>query len=295
MTLPNVHIIGVQKAATTSLFYWLGQHTDIYAPLSAKDYPIFASDAIWDKGLDNYAGLFRNSNKEKIVLAGSVHTLKFSHARERLKQAFPESKLIVVLRDPVDRLLSAYNYRVKFGVEALGFEEALNQEELRAVSESFEDRAGGAYVTHGFYHQQLVALLKLYNTMDIKLVWFEDLSENPANTVNEIFKFLGVKPDESINFDKKNVTGKTKNKLMSNLIFGENKFRQWLVKTIISKIIPLEQRSKIRHWISEKNTSHSPPPEVKGFDRKSLIPLFINDIQALEGLTKRDLSAWKKE
>ncbi len=50
MNLPNTHIIGVQKAATTSLHHWLGQHPDIYAPLAAKDYPFFANDQLWKKG-----------------------------------------------------------------------------------------------------------------------------------------------------------------------------------------------------------------------------------------------------
>ena len=292
--LPNVHIIGAQKAATTSLFHWLGQHEDIYAPLSAKDYPVFASDNVWVKGLDDYAKLFKNRAKQKIVLAGSVHTLKFNHARKRLYETFPDARIIVVLRDPTDRLLSAYNYRFKAGVEPLEFSEALKQEQDRAYKGSFEDRAGGAYVSHGLYYKQLKSLMELYSSRQIKIVWFEEIEKNPELVVSDIFSFLGVDKKANFKFDKKNVTGKIRVQWFFDLCFNDNKLKRWLVRVVISKMISLEMRTKLRHWLKEKNTMHVNSVKPYGFDRKEIIPLFIKDIELLERLTGRDLNKWKR-
>ncbi len=292
MTFPNVHIIGVQKAATTSLFYWLGQHKDIYAPLSAKDYPIFSDDRLWEKGLDDYTKLFSDREKQRVILAGSVHTLKFDYAGRRLFDVFPDSKLIVVLRDPVDRLLSAYNYRSKAGVEPFEFTKALSQEKLRSKCSSFEDRSGGAYVEHGFYCSQLKKILKYFPSNQLKIVWFEDIINTPEVVVKDIFQFLNVESDCQILFKKKNVTGKIRNQWFFNLCFGQNKLRKWLVENILGKAISLEKRTKIRHWLKEKNTSHSKKIDPIGFSRTELISIYREDIKCLESLTGRDLTSW---
>ncbi len=294
MTLPNTHIIGVQKAATTSLHYWLSQHPDIYAPLAGKDYPFFADNQHWEEGLDTYAKLFSKRANEKITLAGSVHTLAFPHAQKRLYKTFKYSKLIIVLRDPVARLLSAYNYRVKAGAESLSFAEAMAQEDIRLKGDSFEDRSDGAYLTHGFYHKQLTNLLNLFPLEQIKIVFFEDIVREPQTVLKDIFEFLGVNSTYNPILKKKNTTGTVRNQWFFNLCFSDNKMRQWLVKKILGKIIPIEQRTKLRHWLKEINTSPSRPIFPIGFCKKELVNEYMEDMEALEKLTGRDLSTWKQ-
>lgn len=294
MISPNTHIIGVQKAATTSLFYWLGQHEEVYAPLAAKDYPFFADNKLWEQGVDNYLKLFSKAGKQKIILAGSVHTLKFSYARKRLHQIYPDATLIVVLRDPIDRLVSAYNYRAKTGAEQLDFTEALQQEVARSTGPLFEDNAGGAYIEHGFYCKQLKELMKLFAPERIKILWFEEIVATPTLVLRDLFQFLGIDADFEPDLKKKNVTGQIRNQWLFNLCFGDSTLRHWAVNHFFGKIVSLEKRSQIRHWLKEINTVHTPSDIPTGFCREELVNVFIKDIECLELLTDRDLTAWKR-
>ena len=192
MDLPNTHIIGVQKAATTSIFHWLSQHSEVFAPLAAKDYPVFSDDRRWNEGVEEYSKLFKGYSGQKIILAGSVHTFRFTYALERLYSLFPESKLILVLRDPVERLLSAYNYRVKCGAENLSFQDALKQESKRLNSPIFEEMTDGGYIENGYYYKYLTGLYNIFPRRQIKILWYEDVQHDTDGVMRSLFQFLSI-------------------------------------------------------------------------------------------------------
>lgn len=293
MNLPNTFIIGVQKSATTSLYYWLGQHPCIYAPVSAKDYPVFANNERWEQGLDNYSLLFEGASNEKIIMAGSVHTLRFPHSRQRLHDTFPDAKLIVSLRDPVDRVLSAYSYLAKTGVEPLGFLDALDAEKIRGSEACFQDLAERAYVEHGRYCEQLSDLFEKYGQEQVKVVLYDDIKDDPNRMIKDIFRFLGVDSNISVSFDRKNVTGRVRNQWLFDSCFGDSRIRKWLMRYGGHRI-PIEFRTKLRHWLKEVNTIDAAPQIPAGFDRDSLLQHFDQDILCLEDLLGRDLSSWRK-
>ena len=134
----------------------------------------------------------------------------------------------------------------------------------------------------------------MYSSRQIKIVWFEEIEKNPELVVSDIFSFLGVDKKANFKFDKKNVTGKIRVQWFFDLCFNDNKLKRWLVKVVISKMISLEMRTKLRYWLKEKNTIQTDSIEPYGFDRKEIIPLFLKDIELLERLTGRDLNKWKR-
>src|SRR5699024_673458 len=117
MPLHNVYIIGVQRLDMTSIHIWLTQHLDICAPLDLKDVDYLSKPAIAANAKERLEKDFAGYNGEKVILQSQVNYMFYTGALERIKALTPEAKLIVILRDPVDRAISAYRYFKKMGNE----------------------------------------------------------------------------------------------------------------------------------------------------------------------------------
>ncbi|MGV6827949.1 MAG: sulfotransferase domain-containing protein, partial [Flavobacteriales bacterium] len=221
---PNTFLIGVQKAATTSVFNWLSQHPDVCAPVYLKDLDFFTNDNFYiDKGLKflskQYINLYKN---EKIILQGSVHYIFFETALKRIKQHKPNAKFILILRNPIERAISAYEYAVKFNFEQLPIEEAFNQEEERMKSNDIRTLSELTYKNHGLYFKQINVFLKYFKREQLKILTFQDVSKQPEIVVKEVFSFLNINTNFVPIFKNLNNTGELKNKNFQKLAFGNH-------------------------------------------------------------------------
>src|SRR5690348_1015601 len=140
--LPDFLIIGTQRGGTTSLYHYLQAHPCI-GPASTKEVHFF--DMRFHKGLAWYRGHFPSRIDQYAVEQAHGHSLVTGeatalylfhpHAPKRVAEALPSVKLIVLLRNPVNRALSHYYHAVKHGQETLSFEEAIQGEEQRTAQE----------------------------------------------------------------------------------------------------------------------------------------------------------------
>ncbi len=203
---PNFFIVGAAKSGTTSLDRYLSQHPEIYiAP--RKETHFFAADhflppfigpgdewlnkrVIWDK--DQYARLFANVTGEKAIGESSVFYLCFPGTAERIAQAVPNAKLIIILREPAARTHSAYMHAVRDGRETLEFAESLNREEERR-KKGFEPLWW--YKELGLYYEQVKRYLDVFGTRQVKVLLNDELRANPELVLHDVFVFLGVKED----------------------------------------------------------------------------------------------------
>src|SRR4051794_17760442 len=110
---PNAFIIGVQKAGTTSLHYWMSQHPQVFAPVCLKDIDFFSSikrrnevNGLLEKELSNY-------DKEPIFLLSSVNYCYYPQSTANICANNPDAKLIIILRNPYERAISAYRFYQK--------------------------------------------------------------------------------------------------------------------------------------------------------------------------------------
>ena len=131
MTLPNFLILGAQKAGTTSLFDYLGQHPEVY-PSPIKETHFFDHGGVRQtyagpvripgpkiKSLEEYEGLFDGVRDEKAVGEATPTYLYLPGVAERIRHHVPEARLIAILRDPVERAYSGYQHAVRNGRERL--------------------------------------------------------------------------------------------------------------------------------------------------------------------------------
>ncbi|MEM9884253.1 MAG: sulfotransferase [Bacteroidota bacterium] len=198
--LPEFIIIGTQKGGTTSLFACLKQHPQI-AMSRRKELHFFNTN--FDKGLSWYRRFFPFKNSP--LLAGEVTPCYLFHpeAAARMKVTIPDAKLIVMLRNPIDRAYSSYIMSVDFDWDdAPNFEAAIEQEKKLKEKESAIIAKNPSYFSiekdHLFYlerskyYEQLQVWLKHFKREQFLFLKSEDFFSHPQKELTKVFDFLGV-------------------------------------------------------------------------------------------------------
>jgi hypothetical protein len=185
MTLPNFVVIGAPKAGTGSLHDYLRQHPDIYMP-KKKDPRFFC---VWEganrlrfpvQTLAEYAALFAEVRGETAIGESTALYFWSPVAPARMQATIPEARLIVSLREPVQRAFSIYhmNLRTEGHNRGLSFLQALKVDPILQRT----------------YHRGLSAWLEHFDRRQIKVLLFEDLARDTLGTVQGLFAWLGVDP-----------------------------------------------------------------------------------------------------
>ena len=203
--LPDFLILGAQKAGTTALYSYLRRHPSITGP-SWKEVSYF--DRHYARGEAWYRGNFPNKARTRGKLVGEASPSYLFHplGPQRVRALVPDARLVVLVRDPVDRALSHYQHEVALGREPLSFEDALAAEEERTRGEAerlaADPRAFSrawwdhTYAARGRYAEQLERWLDVYPREQLLVVATEELGERPAETYASILAFLGAPPHE---------------------------------------------------------------------------------------------------
>jgi len=215
-------IIGAQKAGTTSLFEYMRRHPQIHMP-AEKELYFFNSDLAYSRGRDWYltvmskgappgavcgeataeymAGVpYRDLAEDKH--AGTIEDPDGDEPLEevvprRIKQLFPDVKLICVLRDPVARAYSHYRMAVLSRVESRSFEDAIDQLVEPGALEharSAHTRTDG-YVVGGEYARGLAGFLRVFPREQLMVIFSGEFEQRPSETLSAVFGFIGVATD----------------------------------------------------------------------------------------------------
>jgi hypothetical protein len=199
--VPNFLIIGVQKGGTTSLFNYLQIHPDIKLP---KIKEIHYFDFQYENGNEWYQQLFPKICDNKITGEASPFYIFSKKALERIYDYNKNIKLIILLRNPIERAFSHYNMNVSTGIEKLTFEEAIIMENQRIYNSDFikqedeflkpySDLRNFSYIKRGIYHEQIKNVLDLFPAENIMILKSENLYSHTALILNDVFRFLGLK------------------------------------------------------------------------------------------------------
>lgn len=201
---PAVLIIGAQKAGTTSLFNYLVQHPDVLPPI-AKEVHYF--DLRYNRGARWYQGCFpyrRRLRRGAVTLDATPYYLFHPLVPRRVAELLPTVKLIVLLRNPVDRAFSHYQHEVRGGREPLPLAEAFEREPERLAGEEDRLRRDPAYysVNHhrhsylrrGHYAEQLDRWVEQFPRSQLMVIQSERLFREPAEVTASVHQFLGLEP-----------------------------------------------------------------------------------------------------
>ncbi|WAH36938.1 sulfotransferase family protein [Alicyclobacillus dauci] len=294
---PNFFIAGAAKSGTSSLFHYLGLHPKVY--MSPIKEPHFFCDEYFpdhfsgpgDEGfsknrlrdINEYLKLFAASDQAKVVGEGSVYYLYFPGVAEKLYQFNSQAKVVLILRNPVDRAFSAYMHTVRDGRETLTFEEALQQEESRR-HQGYQPLWW--YRELGLYSCQVQRYIRVFPKDQLKIYLFEDLQDT-SKVINDVLSFLGLENDEHIDTSVRyNESGVPKSRFLYNFFAKPN-----VLKEIAKPLLPQKFRQRLGQ---RAKTMVLQKESMDPNTRLELQRYYRQDIEKLQTLINRDLSAWLK-
>ncbi|MDJ0553302.1 MAG: sulfotransferase domain-containing protein [Microcoleaceae cyanobacterium MO_207.B10] len=300
MVMPNFLLIGAAKSGTSSLYYYLKQHPQIYMPVSRdqKEPDFFTlegesierlgpngkfsmNNAITD--LETYQTLFADVKDEIAIGEASTSYIYSEKAPQRIKHYIPDAKIIAILRDPAERAFSHFLFSLSNGREPIpDFAKTLQEEETRIANDfSFQWH----HKRRGFYYTQLKRYYHIFDSSQIKVYLYEDLRNDAVSLNKDIFGFLEVDKSFDTNVNKQhNPTRVPKNQTINTLLNRPNP-----IKDTIKHFLPTRFRKGVADNLKKKNLGK---PELPQKIRKQLIAEYREDILKLQDLINRDLSKW---
>lgn len=285
----NTFLIGVQKSGTSTFWNWLSQHPQIYGPEVIKDYHFFTRKVWYEKGINHLHHFYKDYQGESIVLHGGVNYYFEPEFLDHVLAYQPDGKYILILRDPVERAWSAYQYFTKLGQEKRTFPQALRNE--LEGNNAPEERHMYAYLEHGLYARHLRNLIDRISPERILILEYRELFKTPEAELRRTFEFLNVDPDFSVDTTvTKNKTGQARYAWFNELLFSKKGLTGLVKKYFpVQKLMPLSWRIRLGNTMRDANvrqgSDKSQLPEVQ---RIFMEEYFREDQAELKKLLKKE-------
>lgn len=311
MQRPNFFIIGAAKSGTTSLYEYLNQHPDIFfSPIKEPNYfstdirienfsatyrknnhldtdnyfnnkelPKLQLSFIRDK--NQYLALFNGINGERALGECSTSYLFSYEAAANIKQFNPDSRIIAILRNPIERAFSHYLMALRFGYTCLSFHQAL-EEDMRQPVKGWG--ISELFLELGQYYQQLKRYYDTFPANQIRIYLYDDLKTNTNGLINSLQQFLNVEP-------KTIETCKKHNQALIPKYKGLNKILVDLgIKNLLSKVLPDKTANKIKNVYFSNDDADM--PVMENDDKQFLRDVYRDDIRKTARLIDRNLEFW---
>ena len=283
-TLPNFFIVGAPKAGTTSLYEYLKNIPGIYMP-KIKEPNYFSISTVVEndprlnpiREKSKYLKLFKNVKNEKIIGEASTSYLADPMAPKLIHQMIPNARIVISLRDPLERLFSHYLMNILDNQLKLSFHDEL-QKELKC-SRGFEYESPGIRLKASFYYEDVKRYLDFFGSKQVKIIIFEEFIKNPKGTINEILGFCGLNYTQDELKDVHNPFVQPRGQVSKFILTNRT-----IVK-LAKKIIPKSNRKILRKKVFTKKVAK---PEMEKNDKEVLVNLFQNDVKKLKTLIGHD-------
>ncbi len=280
-------IVGAPKAGTTSLYHYLNEHSEI--EMSSQKEPDFFSDQslqkqklYYDKNridtIEKYNSLFE---REDVILRGdsSVSYLFYEDVPHKIFTYNPDAKIIIMLRNPIDRAFSHYLMDYSLGLISESFETIIQKQSKHKNANLFYQQ----YVQVSEYSKQIKRYLEVFSKDNIHFIDYEDFKNDTSDVVNSVFLFLGVNDDFQPYLKKKYNTYTAPKNSLIRYVYSFVALRK-MVANILSKnltktIINLLFRSDKK-------------PQLPELTRNFLKKHFESDVRELSELLNKDFTKW---
>jgi len=290
---PKFIIVGAARAGTTSLYYYLQQHQQIF--LSKPKEPCFFAFPGHDGRFGHeshqivtdphsYQALFAKALPGQI--RGEATALYLYHHVDVIQNIYryhpePRScKIIIILRNPIDRAFSQYMMLVRDGREHLDFENAVQAEEERMHLAYHSDFF---YVDRGRYFNQVKDYLEHFDK--VQTLYFDDLVSRPLCTVEKVMIFLEIDSSQGIMpSGRYNLSGRPLIPGLNRLVQSRNPFKRFL-----ASLVPKGTRERIKSTIYSINSRKD---SISPGMRRYLADSYRDDVRLLGQMLDRDLSGW---
>lgn len=296
---PDFYIIGAQKGGSTFLHHCLKEHPEIYMP--EEEIALFEKKDYGPAVIKKLENRLSQGKKYKSIGIKRPMLLGNSIAAKRISKYTPSAKIIVILRNPIKRAVSAYYHNMRMGLIPIvspdkGFATLLEKGEIENYPRSKN------ILKFGLYAHCLKYYFKYFPRKNVHIVFLEDVKEKPLESIQKMYSFLGV---------NKNYKPLSLNKRPMKGIYSLYRIRylkllhRFLYKKVTPKgIIPKENKTALDavalamiYKVDEKLVSKLFPgnkPTIKNELVMLLKKYYKKDIDNLEILLNRKLHFWKK-
>mgnify|MGYP006086610465 FL=1 len=294
INLPNLLIVGAAKCGTTSLHNYLKQHPDIFMSKQKEPHFLINSDIGEDRihkaitVLEDYEDMFKTDSIYKYKGESSVMYLAFPEfsIKNIKKYLDPNVKIIIMLRNPVERAFAGYLHNLRYNPsENLSFEEAFEKSEARYYKER-DITPDTRYLHVGNYYSQVESFISMFND-NVLVIMYEDYVNDIDLCLANVFDFLDI-DKISVDTSRRHMVGGWvfKRKFLRNLLIPKNNF-----KSLIKNLLP---NKKIRKAIKQKimNMSTVENPSISEDMHKKLTEYYRKDIDNLSKLLNKELNCW---
>ncbi|HVY54828.1 MAG TPA: sulfotransferase [Thermodesulfobacteriota bacterium] len=293
--LPDFMIVGAARSATTSLHYYLNNYEGVSIPLKEPWFfsyvdnpPDYSSPGAYNviSRLEDYISLYKNIPSGWIIGDASpsylfTYDTTIRNIKDIYGELYERLKIIIVLRNPIERAYSHFMMHKRGYREPLDFGEALAPEtiagRLRGNWDIFYD-----YLGCGLYYAQVKAYMEEFP--QVKVLLYDDLTGESGKALRELCEFLSVDFREDVILERLNKSGVPRVEFLNELINKSSLF-----KDLLMAVIPRAVRNRMKHKAYMLNMR---PVEMSPEQKDYLYKFFVRDIENLSGLLDRDLSVW---
>jgi hypothetical protein len=296
MAIPDFFIVGAPRCGTTALNHYLKQHPDIFIP-DVKEMHFFGSDLLSGsiyRDKEKYLKQFEPARDEKRVGEASVWYLYSTTAPREIRDFNPLSKIIIMLRNPVDMIQSLHAKLLLVGDENIkDLKQALAAEEERKKGLR---RPDGSYpVVTTFYRENarfakhVKRYLDVFGPGKVHVIIHDDFQRDTAKSYQETLRFLEVdenfQPEFEVINEYRGVRSLKLHRIMQNM--------PQIAWTLRRALLP--ENFHIGGALMRLNTPAVARPEIDGEQKKELKEEFLPEVEKLSELLGRDLNHWCRE
>jgi hypothetical protein len=291
MMLPNFIIVGAPKAGTTSLYHYLSEHPQVFMSdpkevnfFSAKEILAqslyYKASIIHDEG--DYQSLFKDADGKKAIGEGSVSYLFYPETPYRIKQTLPDVKIIILLRNPVERAFSHYLMDYRMGLVDISFEDIVYKKGVDKNLLLFYQQ----HIELGLYYEQVKRYLDIFGKKQVKVYLQDDLRCKGDAVIQDLYQFLGINDSYFPDVNREhNSFSMPRNKIIHRL------YASVFVRSVVAFFFRDALKEKVKGMLFERKKK----PELMLATKEYLHEFYHDDVKKLEKLIGQDLSSWSKQ
>ena len=235
-------IIGAGRAGTTSIYQYLTFHPEICFS-KVKEIHYFSIEDLYKRGINYYHSFFDYKAENKIITAADTYLFVDKKAPKRIQKYNPEMKFLVMLRNPVERAYSGYNYAINNGYlnKNIDFKEASENEHKIIEKSKIQDINNLCNIYQSKYYEHLKYWMNYFPIENFLLLKTNEL-KNQETVLKEISNFLKISNfPKDISDIKTNTASTVKSKKIQQILLDRDRG----IRKLVRIIFPQKLKNKI--------------------------------------------------
>lgn len=303
----RLFLAGAMKAGTSTLFEYLRLHPDIYmSPIKEPNYYVNKNHPLisdYEKDIDvdqyiskklgeslhfavvkkkrDYEMLFSKADNEEYLGEASTSYFHCTESPKMIYNEHNEARIVIILRNPIQRALSHYNMDLAIGRTKQDFNEIIDVEINHYHKYGF---AKEGYIKYSLYGQNLCNYISVFDRKNVHVIIFENLISQLGKELETLYRFLNIEKLDATNLVHKNPSVTPKFKTVNYFL---NKFN---IKNAIRNAVPsnIIQRAKTIYYNDGKKIG------ISDHQKDALSDIFLEDINRVSSILDYDLQLWKR-